>query len=306
MPSPLTIKRLNPAPAAIQLLMAAIFFVPLLGLLYLWNQGKVIHFELPANNLIAHALIVIMPVIWAIVLWLEPFQTTASDDTQLGETTYFGTLKVDWWMSLMLWSCPVFALGALGYRFATSYLPHPERLSTSPLVALGTMVFIFAIAALYATTLFNHAQIRISNEGLRNGLLNFYEWENIHHISQRDDIYSIYHRTNPRLPATCFNLRSLETRELLCRHLAEFNIPLEPHPHAEARGVKAAVIAGFILNLIVSALVLRITRFDLRWMTAISLGFAIISTLVLERIRGVRNYTKLKPKIEPTPAQPES
>jgi hypothetical protein len=306
MPSPLTIKRPDPAPAAIQLLIGAIFLLPLLALFYWWKQGKVIHFELPANNLIAHALIVIVPLIWAIMLWLEPFQTAAPRDTQLGETTYFGTLKVDWWMSLLLWSCPAFALGALAWRFATSYLPHPERLSTSPLVALGTMVLIFAIAAFYATTLFNHAQIRISNEGLRNGLLNFYEWENIHHISQRDDIYSIYHRTNPRLPATCFNLRGPEARELLCKHLAEFNIPLEPHPHAEARSVKTAVIAGFFLNVIISALVLRITRLDLRWMTAISLGFAIISTLILERIRGVRNYTKLKPKIEPAPVQPGS
>src|SRR4051812_37221765 len=145
MPSPLTIKRLNPAPPAIQFLMAALFLLPLLAIYILWQQKKVIHFELPANNLIAHALIIIVPLIWAVVLWLEPFQTTAADDTQLGESTYFGTLKVDWWMSLLLWSCPVFVLGALAWRFLTVYLPHPEKLSTSPGAALGTMAFVFAI-----------------------------------------------------------------------------------------------------------------------------------------------------------------
>jgi len=297
MPDPLVIKRPDSgASPGVGFLVSVVILGPIAGLLYLWRTGKEVHFDNPRINLVAHMLIVIVPLIWSALIWAEPFRTKASEETSLARSSYFNTLKVDWWMSFMMWACPLFALGALGY-LATSYLPHADALSTSLLSAVSTMGLILALGVFYGAMLFTRAETRISDEGMRNGLLNFYEWESIDHFSREGDIYSIHHKANPALPASTFRLRTPASQATLERFAAEKSVPILEGTGSALATIKIAVIIGFILNIVFCLVLMVATRLDLRWIVAISLGIGLLFTLVLERVRGVSKYTKVKPKI---------
>src|SRR5262245_29789479 len=108
MPDPLVIKRPDAAQPGLQFLIAVLLIHPLDGLIYHWSAHKQVHFENPAVNLLVHLLIVIVPLLWTLVVFSEPFQAKQSEEICLAQSTYFSTLKVDWWKSLMLWACPVF------------------------------------------------------------------------------------------------------------------------------------------------------------------------------------------------------
>src|SRR5437660_3599273 len=75
----------------------------------------------------------------------------------------------------------------------------PEDLSTAPLRALAILGVTFALGFFYATILLGNSapHTLVSPAGLRTGLIRFFEWENVHHVSQHGDLYSIYHRVNP-------------------------------------------------------------------------------------------------------------
>jgi len=289
------------ASGGIQFLAGLLIVVPVAGLVYFWRRGLLIHFENPAINLLVHSLIIIVPLAWAALIWSQPFEAKPSEEVHLCQTTYFSALEADWWTSLMMWACPVFALVALAYVAATRYFPNPEQLSITPEMALITIGFIFLLAMLYGTMLFGPTETRVSDAGLRNGTLHFYEWENIDHLDRTGDIYSIYHKANPALPASSFRLRSAETRAIVERFATDHKVAITAMPRSHLRTVKTMALVGFGLNLLVSTLLLNVTQLDLRWIIAISFGIGLLFTLLLERMRGVSKYSKLKPKIEPAP-----
>jgi hypothetical protein len=300
MPEPLVIKQPDSgASPGMGLVLSVVILGPIGGLVYFWRTGKGIHFENPRVNLVAHMLIVIVPLIWSALIWAEPFRTkAASQETSLARSSYLETLKVDWWMSFMMWACPLFALGSLVY-LAARFVPHAETLSTTVGSAVFTITVILALAVFYGSMLFTRAETRISDEGMRNGLLNFYEWERIDHFSREGDIYSIHHKARPALPASTFRLRARESQATLERFAAEKNVRILEGTGSALATIKVAVIGGFIFNILASVVLVAATRWDLRWLIAISLGIGVLFTLLLERVRGVSKYTKVKPKIAP-------
>jgi hypothetical protein len=190
---------------------------------------------------------------------------------------------------------------AIGVALFGESLPHPEGLSTNPLKALAIMAVTFCLGFFYATMLLGNDEPRtlVSQAGLRTGMLRFFEWENIHHLSQRDEIYSIYHHTNPRLPAASFRLRNPEARATLDRFLSEHPVHVFNGSGPAFAGIRLGVIAGFLVNLLF-ALWLRLnSSLSILWIAVICFMVGVLLTLLLERVRGVSKHTKYKPVIEP-------
>src|SRR4051812_45119360 len=297
MPEPLVIKQPDSgASPGMGLLLSVVILAPIGGLVYLWRTGQQIHFENPRINLVAHILIVIVPVIWSALIFAEPFGTKVAQETSLARSSFLETLKVDWWMSLMMWAAPLFALGSLLY-LAARFMPHAGGLSTTVGSAVLTIALILALGLFYGSMVFTQAETRISDEGMRNGLLNFYEWESIDHFSREGDIYSIHHKARPELPASTFRLRTPESQATLERFAAEKKVQIVQGTGSALAKIKIGIIIGFILNIVFSVVLAVATRLDLRWVLAISLGIGVLFTLVLERVRGVSKYTKVRPKI---------
>jgi hypothetical protein len=130
-------------------------------------------------------------------------------------------------------------------------------------------------------------------------ILRFHEWKNIHHLSQHGDLYAVYDRVNPALPANAFKVRDHEAQALLDRYLSENHIRIFDDPSPAFSVVKMAVIAGFLGNIALSLWLCF--RVPLSFVTVVLFSFfmGIILTIVLERFRGVSKYGKAMPVIGP-------
>ena len=83
------------------------------------------------------------------------------------------------------------------------------------------------------------------------------------------------------------------------RHLSEHQIPLMNDAHPALFRLKVAVVLGFLGNIAFSFWLRFNTSFSFLVVVLISFGLGIMMTLVLERYRGVSQYGKYKPIIEP-------
>ena len=301
MPSGLIIKRPKTGPALAQLVIGALTAGPLLGLWYLWDHHLDVHFDHPWVNLGAHAALIVIPLIWAALISFTPVKFEPTEEIILGKTSFLDKFPFDWWTMLMLWPAAVVGTMAIGVALFTECLPHPEELSTSPLKALAIMVVTFCLGVFYGTMLLGNDEPRtlVSQAGLRTGMLRFFEWENIHHLSQRGDVCSIYHYINPRLPAASFKLHSPKARATLERFLSEHRVQVFNGSDPAFAGIRLGVVAGFLVNLLF-ALWLRLnSSLSILWIIVICFVVGVLLTLLLERMRGVSKHTKYKPVIEP-------
>ncbi len=303
MPKPLTAKGASRFSPGAQIVAGISLGLPLLGLWYCFKWHHSIQFDDPRLNLAAHAGLVVFPLIWVGLMNYQPVVYESSDaDIVLDRSSYISRLPVNWWMMLIMWATPVFALIAAGQALTAHYLPHPESLSTSPGKAVLIMVVVFCLGAFYATILLSRSEpaTRISKEGLRTGILRFYEWKDIHHLSQHGCLYAIFHQTNPALPATSFRVRGRESQTILERHLSEHHIRIFNESEPAYQLTKVAVVLGFAANLAFGFWLRTHTSLPLAADILVSFGLGIAMTVALEKYRGVANFGKLRPVLKLT------
>ena len=301
MPRGLIIKHPKTGSSFSQLIIATVVIGPVLGLFVLWHKHLPLHFEDPWRNLAAHAALIALPLVWAIMISIPKMEFQPTEEIVLGSTKFLEQLPVEWWTILMLWPAALIGLFLLGLNFFSEYLPHPEQLSTTLLKALGIMALTFFLGLFYATMLLGNAEPRtlVSHAGLRTGMSTFHEWENIHHISRRPgDLYSLYHRANPRLPATSFTVRTPEARGTLERFASEHNVQITENADPPFPAIKISVVLGFIANLLLSLWLWQNSFLSPLWIVVISFLIGTALTLLLEWFRGVFKYTRHKPTIE--------
>ena len=300
MPTPLTVKRPKVPSQPKQLVVGTLILGPLLGLWFVWRNNLDIHFEHPWLNLGVHAALIAIPLSWAFLISSPRLQFEQTEEEFLGNSTFLDKLPTNWWMMFLMWPAPIFAVLNLSQLFFTQYLAYPEDLSTTPLRALAIMAVTFAVGFFYATILMGNSepQTLVSRAGLRTGLLRFFEWEKIHHLSQQGDLYSIYHHVNPALPAASFKLRDRESQATLERYISAHHVPVFNDMHTSFTHIKVGVILGFLLNLLLAFWLRFNTPLSALWIVLVSFGIGIVLTLMLERIRGVSKYSKYMPIIE--------
>jgi len=117
-------------------------------------------------------------------------------------------------MLFLLWSGPFLALFALLYE-VPHLMSNAAVWATGPGSVFFTMALVFVLGIVFGTLLRERTQVRLSEEGLRNGLVHFHEWENIDHISVENDTFGIYNCVNPSLPFSYFRLKDAENRRIL-------------------------------------------------------------------------------------------
>lgn len=298
MPSPLTAKSPGDLSLGEQVVLVISLGVPAAGLWYCFAKHLPVHVNDPWLNLCAHAALVLFPLIWAWLFYHAPVVFESSDaDVDLGHPSYFSTLPAVWWEMFIMWATPVFGVIALGQALNAKYLQHPQELSTSPGRAIFIMAVIFWLGVFYNTILLSRSEptTRVSHEGLRPGILRFFKWEDIHHISRHDNLYAIHHRVNPALPVTAFRIRTHELQAILERYLAEHGVRISNDTEPAYLMVRIAVVLGFAANLAADFWLQGHTSLSLPSVVLISFGIGIVLTLLLEKYRGVSKYGKYKP-----------
>lgn len=301
MPKPLTARSPGELSFGEQVVALISLGIPLAGLCYCLTKHREIHFDDPWLNQGVHAGLIGFPLVW---LWLfhhRPVVYESSDaDIDLGHSSYLSCLPANWWAMFIMWATPVFGVIALGEVWRTRYLPQPHDLSTSAGRAIFIMAVTFCLGAFYTTILLNRSAptTRISNEGLRTGVLRFYKWEDIHHLSQHGNLYAIHHRANPALPATSFKLCLPGSQAILERHLSEHHIQISNHLEPAYLMVRIAVVIGFAANLLVDFWLRLNTSLSTTSVVLASFGIGIVLTILLEKYRGVAKYGKYKPTLQ--------
>ncbi len=298
MASPLTIKQPGAASHVKQYMLAALLILPMLYLRYLKSNGGMIHYTPPSLNFLAHAAIILLPLSVAYAAVYKPFEFRDSDETILEPQTFWTTRTSSWWMLFMLWSGPLLGLLALLYE-----LPH--LMSSAAVWAIGpgsaflTMVLVFALGIIFGTIMRERTQVRVSEEGLRNGLVHFHEWENIDHVSVENDTYGIYNRVNPSLPFSYFKLKDAENRRVLADYLERHKVRQSRGPEPLLIIVKCCVAGATALMVLTGFWLYLTTRIDLRWLIIGVFFVSIGATMLLEVVRGVAKVTTTKPLVEP-------
>ncbi len=297
MADPLTIKQPGASSHFKQYVLLGTLFLPLIYLRYLKRNGGLIHFNSPALNIGVHALIVLLPFGIACAMMYKPFEFRDSDETILEPQTFWALLRYNWWMSLLLFSGPLFALLALLYE-APRLGVSGAAWMTGPGSAFLSAALAFAFGIFFGTIFGGSSQTRLSTEGLRNGLVHFYEWERINHVSVENNVFGVYHRANPALPITYFKLKEAGNRRLLEKCLAEHEVWQTREPEPGLLPAKIAVLAATLLIIALGFWLYLTTAVDLRWLLLGVFAVSIGATMVLESVRGLSKVTKTKPLVE--------
>jgi hypothetical protein len=286
-------------------LVAFVAFVmaPIGGFTWCWAEFGKIHFAQPWLNLAAHALLILLPLVWVGMMTSTPMEFVETEEIVLGRASFLRQFPVDWWNSSLTLAAPLFAAAMLGYEFFTHHLIHPDELATGPFKALAVMGVTFVLGLYCATVFTGSSEPRslVSEAGLRNGISVFYPWADIARIGTRGNLYIIYHKVNPALPATCFEVRDAKARAVLEQFIAAKQVPISNATHPQYTLVRLGVLGGFVA--------LLIACWWLRWNTSISLLWITLGvfvtgctlTLLVERIRGVHTYKKYHPVIGDLP-----
>ena len=301
MPEPLIAKGSTNVSLAGQIVLIIFIGLPVAGLWYCYHHGRVIHFDNPWWNLGAHIALFIFPMIWVGLMFVKPLVYEApKDHTVIATANFFERMKLDWWMMFMLWATPVVAVVVMGHALATKDLAHPEILSTSFGKALGIIAVVFCLGFFFGTMLSgkDSPATWISNEGFRTSVARFHEWKDIHHISRRDDVYTIFNHASPAIPGCAFEVRDPQARAILERLLAEHQVRIFDDPSPVFLAVKFGVILGFIANVAFSLWLRFYLSFSFITVILISFGMGIVLTLIFEKLRGVSKYVKSKPRVE--------
>lgn len=276
---------------------------PLVALWYCWRHHVDLHADNRWLNLAIHGALILLPLLWALLICGQRIQFEETDEISLGYSNAMEKWRKEWWMMFLMWPAPVFGAVVLIQNFFTRYLVHPEALSTSPGKALQFMAVLLGLGIFYWTLVLGRSENepRLSTEGLRTSLLRFHRWDDLDHVSQHGDLYSVYHRANPGLPMVVIKVRDADKRALLERNLSEHHVRISDAGTPQLTQAKLGVAAGFI--------VILGCAFWLRWRTNISalgivlitFGLGIVGTIIFERVRGIYKLAKYKPVIESVP-----
>jgi len=281
-----------------QYLLVALLILPMLYLRYLKSNGGMIHYSPPLLNLLAHAAIILLPLSVAYAAVYKPFEFRDSDETILEPQTFWTTQTSSWWMMFMLWAGPLVGLLALLHE-VPRLGSNASIWATGPGSAFLTMALVFALGIIFGTILRERTQVRISKEGLRNGLVHFHEWENIDHISVENNLYGIYNWVNPSLPFSYFKLKDAENRRVLTDYLERYKVRHSRGPEPLLIIVKCCVAVATAMIVAIGFWLCLTTSIDLRWLITGVFFVSIGATMLLEIVRGVAGVTKTKPLVEP-------
>jgi hypothetical protein len=247
MAKPLVVRSLSGSPLAAEFVAAFLFVVPLIGLWYCWHNQLDLHVTNPSLNLAIYLSVFLIPLVWAFCISFPRIEFDETDEISLGACNTIQKWPVNWWMMFVMWAVPVFALLAAAYDFFSDCVPHRETLSMSPGRAVVVMAIVLCLGLFYFTMLFDRSEneARLAPEGLRMSLMRFYQWADLHHVSEHGDIYAIYHRIDPGFPAGVLRVWDEEARALLLKALADHQIPLNNSVDPRFTLAKQSVIVGF-------------------------------------------------------------
>jgi len=294
---PLRIRRPERVPALREAAAVAVVAIPVGAFLFLLLTGRPLHLPGRATNLLAHALLLLVPLVWAAPLLPRRLELVGEPGELLVASTHLRELGTSWWQSVLVWPAPLLGVVVLAEAAAGGLLGPNEALATPAWDALLTFLLVFALAVFYANGFLQRHEVRLVPEGLRVGLPHFVPWESIERMAPRPDGWALHHRVNPCAPFVVIRFRDDEARERLAREIERRDVL-----------VKEGSCASFHLaraGLALAALILLASG-GLAWRSGLHGGLVVLAvflagiagTLAVERLRGLAGVQTLKPVVE--------
>lgn len=296
MTEPLRIRGPRPATAATEVAVAAVVGLPVLGFLYLLVSGRPLGFEDRTLNLLLHALLVVVPLVWSVPFLPRRMKLVGSSGELLATSTHLRELRLSWWQSVLLWPALLLGLAVLGSAVAEALMGTGGPLATSAWNALLAFGLIFAFTVFYATAFLDPVEVRLTSDGIRLGLAHFVPWRDVRRMAPTPWGYELYHRASGVLPLASLRLPE-EARARLATIMGQRGLPVGP-----GRGHRFLAVR----LLVAAAASVLLAGGTWAWRSGVHGGAAVLvvfvlglgGTLLLERVRGVREVETVKPLVE--------
>src|SRR5688572_5949581 len=288
--------------SAATILVAVIFFFWLgVGAL----RGKSFTINSAAFAFLLRALTYGLPVLLAILFSLQPLRYHLREgETLLERKNYFDSiLRGGWWYLLPTWPGVVLGVMLLAEHVLAPITPRATLPYWKSLLAFVLTLFGATIAlGLFLTP----TETRCDEEGVRCGLPHFMEWSNITKAVLRPSTIELYHRARPNLPLRNIDRADPEAEAALLHHLKRHNIPIKEN---EPSSQPAPILPYTVVTLAIAAA--PTLAWDRRWLPrpwtyVATTAAGMLACTLLERMRGIQHFTKIRPATTTPAANPTS
>lgn len=289
MPQQLKIKAPHQASPIRQVFLMLVFVLPIFYLLGLVRRHTVLYFASPALNLGAHAMLLVFPVLWAILVTAGDIEFVQPPGELLKSAQFQGA----WWQSFLFY--PSFAL-AIFFTFDSARRilnGTTSQPATTPGQAAFTMLLAWIFALLLCLKAKTYKKVWILPEGLHIGLARFVRWDEIHHVRWQGHDVELYHKDCGGIPTVAVRISDGASIDALKQHLSK-------HDVRELTGVSRLLV---LTQLAVATLSVTIFWFglaahfqhgiDVKVIVAVSLAMGVVAMWLLEKIY-VPSSTRMK------------
>ena len=265
---------------------------------YLLFKGQPLAFSNPFVNYLAHAMLVAVPGLGIYSTLAVPVTFETPDgETLVEDATYSCSLQYDWWMSLMLWPPAILAACiAVLYSVQMLVLGGNEG-ATTPLSALMTALLALGLFFFFGNVIKLKAPFFVGEEGIRAGVSFFLRWDEIAFMTEKQGVFYIFTKYNPKLHIATMRPATPQALDALLAVLNQNQIPGTDRFPSMVAIVKLVTLVFSAAMLILGGILWGKMGWDPRWVIVFLFGLGILSSLVLERFRGVHKLTRIKPQV---------
>jgi len=293
MPEQLKVKAPPQASPIRQIFLTLIFVVPIFYLLGLARRHRPLYFADPAANLVAHAMLFFVPVIWAMLVTAGEIEFVQPP----GELLKSAQFKSAWWQSILFY--PSLALGIFFTLDSAGRIL--SGVADQPATPAGKAALTMVLASIFALRLClkakSYKKVWILPEGLHVGLGRFLRWDEIHHVRWQGPEVDMFHKDRRWIPTMGINITDDTSLNVLKQKLSNHQIPdaNSVPPALVLTQCVVAVLSVAIFGLGLAARFLR--EIDTRLVVSVALVVGVVAMWLLEKVYVPRATRMKRPAI---------
>ena len=293
MPEQLKVKAPRQDSLVRQIFLTLVFVLPILYLLGLARRHRPLYFADPAMNLVAHAMLFLIPVVWATLVTAGEIEFVQPP----GELLKSAQFSDAWWQAILFY--PSLALGIFftldsAWRVLSGVADQP---ATPAGKAAFTMVLVWIFALLLCLKAKSYKKVWILPEGLHVGLGRFLRWDEIHHARWQGPDVDLFHKDRRGIPTIGIHTTDDTSLNLLRQKLSNHQIP-DANSVAPALVLTQCVVAFLSVAIFSLGLAARFLHgIDTRLVVSVALVVGVVAMWLLEKIYVPRATRMKRPAI---------
>lgn len=277
--------------------MPAIAFVavlaPLLALAWCWATRRELTSADPRVALLAHVLVLLVPVVWTYFVFSERNVYLANDERELARRS---AVADGWWCLTGPLATLVLAMIFLGsaavHAFAQGAVP--ERSGPAEVILWWTLLTPFLL--FWNAVLREPAIVRVGEEGVRVGNLRFVEWARLVGYARRGSHFELFHEASLHVPLSQIRLAresdaAFFAEQLRVHRVAEISTPF---------AFTVVRVCAFLFGGALAASGYAASSYGIPrvWVLVTVFAGGIATMAALDFHRGIRRVTAIRPVME--------